>query len=83
MADITKQDYIQTQQQIICFATIVADMPLAEFLGKINTCESLSPILDPTLFRQGQDNLQLIKELASGLQKFQKVVIKIKTQMPI
>ena len=76
MAEITEQDYIQLQQQILCCAKIVADMPLDAFLEKINVCESLAPVIDPTLYRQGQDKLQLIKKLALGLRSFQAVVIK-------
>ena len=83
MADITEQDYIQVQQQILFCAKIVVDMPLAEFLQKIDVCESLAPIVDPTLFRQGQDKLQLIKELARGLQQFHKVAVKIKDRITV
>jgi len=74
MTDITTESYIETQRQILHCAEIVAVLPLAAFLEKINVCESIAPRTDPTLWRQGHKKLQLIKELANGLEEFQRIV---------
>lgn len=73
---MTEEEYIQTQQQLLCLAGIVKDMPLAEFLHKINICESVSPLINPTLYIKGADKLTLIKRIAEGAQAFQNNVIK-------
>lgn len=71
-----EEKYIQTQQQLICLAGIIKDMPLSEFLHKINICETISPLIDPTLYRQGADKLTFIKQIAESAQNFQSDIIK-------
>lgn len=73
-----KEEYIQTQQQLLCLISIIKDMPLKEFLHKIDICESVSPLIDPTLYMKGADKLTFIKCIAEGARHFQDV---IKTQM--
>ena len=69
-------EYIQTQQQLLCLAGIVKDLPIDEFLRKINICESVSPLIDPTLYMKGADKLTFIKRIAESARDFQRNIIK-------
>ena len=50
-------------------------MPIDEFLRKINICESVSPLIDPTLYMKGADKLTFIKRIAESARHFQRDVI--------
>lgn len=65
------EEYILTQQQLLCLVGIVKDMPLYEFLKKINICETIAPLLNPTLYMQGGDKLASIKRIAVSARDFQ------------
>jgi len=77
-----QEKYIQTQTSLMMLGAIVADMPLGEFLNAINTAESIGPVVDPTLFRAANGNLQMIHDLAEALLPFQRAVLKLRTGGP-
>ncbi len=68
---ITKEKYIETQQQLLLLAGIVRDMPLSEFLAAAERADAFGPVLDPSLWKAGQQNLETIKKMARGLAVFQ------------
>lgn len=74
-----EETYMNVQYQLSTLAALVRDLPLAEFLLKIDRAEILGPIIDPTLYRAAYKNLSKIKRLAQGLIEFQ---IAIKEVMP-
>jgi len=71
---MTDEKYIIVQQQIVAFAGIVKDLPLDEFLERIELCEAVAPMIDPTLYMQGADNLHKIRRIAEALKVFQETV---------
>lgn len=68
---ITQEQYIETQQQLLILSAIVRDMPLAEFLAAAERADAFGPVLDPSLWKANQQNLQTIKTMAKGLMTFQ------------
>lgn len=68
---ITKDKYIETQQQLLLLAGIVRDMPLAEFIAAAERANAFGPVTDPSLWKAGQQNLEVIKKMAQGLRAFQ------------
>lgn len=63
--------YAATQTQIMLIAKIVKDMPLDEFIEAGEKADGIGPILDPTLWRIGHENLERIIQLARKLKVFQ------------
>lgn len=73
--------YIQTQQQIIALASIIKDLPLEEFIQKIDLCETIAPMINPTLYLQGHIKLSIIKRIAKATKKLQDEIIKCKQNL--
>ncbi len=69
--------YLEVQQQLVSLARIVREMPLGAFVNKIARAEALGPIVDPTLYRQTMDTVQILGRLASALLLFQEVAREI------
>lgn len=65
------KEYMQTQMALVQIGKQVKALKLDEFLRAIKNAESAAPILDPTLFRRAQENLQAIKELAESFKTVQ------------
>lgn len=76
MNDMDEAEYIQIQQQLLCLAGILKDVKINEFLHKINICETVAPLIEPTLYIEGADKLTFIKRIAESAQVFQSDVIK-------
>lgn len=76
---ITAEQYAQVQADLQLLARAVYDMPLAAFLGAIDRCETMGPILDPTLFREAADKLGNVKRLAIGALALQREVRQLAT----
>lgn len=74
MSKISDKEYSACQEQVLTITVFVKTMPLQSFLDRITHCESVAPLVNPTLYIRAADNLQKIKELAEGLLKFQKVI---------
>ena len=71
---MTDEEYSSTQSQLMLLARVVLGINIDGFIKRINTAETIAPILDPTLSLQGADNLSKIKALAVGAGKFQAAV---------
>lgn len=71
---ISNEDYTTVQHQIITMARLVRDLPLAAFLNRIQSCESVTPIFNPSLYMRGAKKLELVKQMAEGLLEFQKSI---------
>lgn len=63
--------YESTQMQIIQIARLVKDLPLGEFIGAIDTADSIGPVVDPTLWMRGHEKMDMIRKAAVALNKFQ------------
>ena len=71
---MTDEEYSSTQSQLMLLARVALGINIDGFIERINTAETIAPILDPTLYLQGADNLSKIKALAIGASKFQRAV---------
>lgn len=65
---MTKEKYLETQMIILNIGRSLQTVDLDGFLSQISKAETVGPILDPTMYRKVQDNLQAIKKLAQTLQ---------------
>lgn len=68
-------EYLHVQHTVMACARIVAGLDLMGFLARIDQCETLAPIIDPTLYRKGMLPLENIKRHAEGARAFQREVL--------
>lgn len=62
---LSSEEYELCQTQLTRLALVVAAMPqLGRFLATAARAEALGPILDPTLYRRAEDNLEQIMAIA-------------------
>ena len=61
---MTPQDYLATQVALVAAAKTVGKLDLPAFLADLAHAETLTPMLDPTLYRQGAVRLDRVKRLA-------------------
>jgi hypothetical protein len=73
---MTDAEYLQTQRQLVLLAQIVDSLDLDGFLRRIEVAESVGPILNPTLYTEGAENLLKVKGLARACKVFQDEVRK-------
>lgn len=66
-----KEQYLATQMAIIQIGKNSSGLDIDGFLAAISKAETLAPILDPTLYRKGADNLDAIKNLARSIKPVQ------------
>lgn len=74
---LSDEAYLTLQMQLTTLAGLVREMPLSEFIERINKAESVGPILDPTLYRAAAKKLETVKDLAQALTSFQRVARKM------
>lgn len=63
--------YLMIQNQLILFASLIENMELEEFLQAINRADTIGPIMDPTLWMKGKDNMHKIERIAQAARAFQ------------
>lgn len=64
---MTKEEYANTQQQILLVCSLLREMPLEDFIEWIEKAEAVGPIVNPTLYRESRGNIELVKKLAEKL----------------
>lgn len=62
------KQYLMTQITIIQLGKAISSLDLKAFLKCINNAEAIAPTLDPTLFKQAQENLSAIRTIAEKLE---------------
>ena len=67
---MNNEEYIMTQRQLLLMASLVREMDLDGFLERIETAYALGPMLDPTLYKRGVDNLEIVRRIAEAARKF-------------
>ena len=70
------EQYMQTQHQLMVIASLVAEMPLEEFLADIQKADSVGPILNPSLWIAGNEKMQMVKQLAQAALDVKTVTLK-------
>jgi len=68
-----EEEYINIQNQILAIRGIIKDLPLTEFITAIDRADTLGPIIDPTLWIKGNNQMSKIRKLASCLLQLQMV----------
>jgi len=71
------EKYIATQQQVGLLAAFALRMPLAEFLHAISVCDTVAPLVDPTLYLKGSAAMNRVERLARAAKKYQDEVREI------
>ncbi len=66
-----EERYIQTQKEILLLIPLIKALPLVDFLNAISHCETVAPIIDPTLYMKGATKLGIIKRYAEALRRAQ------------
>jgi hypothetical protein len=74
---MNNEEYLEIQKQVVLMANLVKDMLLKEFIELADKADAIGPILDPTLWRDGHESLDIIRHLARGLMKFQDEAVKL------
>lgn len=67
-------EYFATQHQLLLMTSLIKEMDLDGFLSRIETAYALGPILDPTLYRKGVENMETVRRIAMAAKSFQVVV---------
>jgi len=67
---VNNEEFITTQRQLLLMASLVREMDLDGFLERIGTAYALGPMLDPTLYKRGVDNLEIVRRIAEAARKF-------------
>lgn len=62
-----REEYIKTQLSILKIGQETAKLDLDTFLKMLNNSLNVGHIIDPTLYRKAQNNVQAIKKLAEAL----------------
>jgi hypothetical protein len=70
-------EYTQTQERLLLLVPFVVSLDLEGFLERINECESIAPIINPTLYMQGRDKLDEVTGLARALLSAQRGIRKL------
>ncbi len=66
-----KEQYAAVQGQLLAIVSIVAEMPLQEFIAAGERAQSIGPFIDPTLWQKGTKQLDGVMRLAIALRVFQ------------
>ena len=76
--EMTNEEYTMTQLELLNVVLIVKDMDLEGLIARINECETLAPIIDPSRYIRGAKQLENVKRDAINLLKFKKQLQKEK-----
>ena len=66
-----KDQYAAVQGQLLAIVSIVAEMPLQEFIQAGEHAQSIGPFINPTLWMKGNKQLEGVMRLAIALRVFQ------------
>jgi hypothetical protein len=67
-------EYQETSNKIRLIVPLLLQMRLKEFLERIAETDALAPMLDPTLYRKGQQALEDQAEIARALYRAKKAI---------
>ena len=72
---MNEEEYLQTQNQIMLVAGLVAELPLCEFIVAAEEADVVGPLVDPTLWIKAKDNLGTLLDITRALRNFQDLVL--------
>lgn len=64
---LEKEEYLRTQMAILTIGRTAKSLKLDRFLNQITNAESVSPMVDPVIYKKAMDNMKTIKKLALAL----------------
>jgi len=64
---MNQEQYNMIQSLLIAQWKILQGIDIKAFLEAIERAQAVGPIVDPTLYRNGADNLRIIKDLAQKM----------------
>lgn len=67
-------EYRSVQAALMAFSAGIKALDVEGFLARIEQCETVAPIVDSTLYRQGLEPLAKIKRAAQAALAFQRKV---------
>lgn len=70
---MTDEEYLTVQHQLQAIGGLILGMDLDGFLERIERAETLTPVLDPTLWMRGADKLREVREIAEAVRSVQTV----------
>lgn len=68
---LSDDEYAACQSLVLVLARKLEELPLAPMLERIARAHAVAPILDPTLYRRGVDNLEQITSIVRALRRAQ------------
>ncbi len=71
------KQYVQTQLSLLDIGKKASNLDLISFLKAISNAETVSPMVDPTLYRRAVDNMHAIKKLAKAAESLQTAFIEL------
>ncbi len=66
---MNNDEHQMTQDLLVMTAKNLSMLDLGGFLDNINNADSIGAIMDPTLYRDGMDNLHAMRNLAQKAQQ--------------
>lgn len=70
---IDRATYLSVQANLIGFASIISEMPLEDVIAAIDQSDAVGPVLDPTLYREGSEQMQKYKEVVEAFKRVKDV----------
>ncbi|MCK4624034.1 MAG: hypothetical protein KAV00_01900 [Phycisphaerae bacterium] len=67
-------EYLNVQAALMAFSAGIKTLDIEGFLARIGQCETVAPIVDPTLYCQGRGPLAKITRIAQAARAFQRKV---------
>ncbi len=69
---LTDEEYTMVFSRLVLLAGLLRDMKLKQFMNNIEHCETVAPLLDPSLYQRGGAKLSLMKQTTAAFLSAQK-----------
>jgi hypothetical protein len=73
---MNQETYAGIQAELLILGHVIKNMDLEGFLEAVSKAETMGPVLDPTLYIQGNEKLEQVKLLAQSAKIFQNEVLR-------
>jgi hypothetical protein len=77
----TQEDFVVFQHKLALLAKGIMELPLEEYLERVNMTTTLAPILDPTLYLKGAKSLEEWTEVARAMRDCKDKLLKVKNKI--
>jgi hypothetical protein len=73
---MTDEEYLQTQNKVMLLVGMILELPLKEFIERLEYVQVFGSLLDPTLYREAGEKLRIVQSHARTLRDAQLEFIK-------